>query len=95
MTLNDIFDELATLRAAILESCDLYPAIDFGLDARCGSLYASEDYLVTTNRKSLDYYGGFEYVDPACVIQVGDLTVYSTEDDRVLQAMTTLEHNHD
>ena len=94
-TLNEIQDDLATLRAEVLESCDIYPATDYGLDARCGPLYCTEEYLVTENRRLLDYYGGFEYVDPACVIPLGDLTIYTIEDGRVLRAMITLEHNHD
>ena len=94
-TLNDLMDDLATLRAEILESCDLYPATDYGLDARCGPIYSTEEYLATDNRRLLDYYGGFEYVDPACVIQLGGLTIYTIEDERVLDAALTLERNHD
>lgn len=95
MTLDDIFDEVATLHAAILDSCTPHPATDYGLDKRCGTIYANEEYLATENRRSLDYYGGFEYVDPACVIELNGLTLYSTEDSRVLTALQTLEHNHD
>ena len=94
-TLDEVFDDLATLQAEILEGCDLYPAADYGLDPRCGQIYCTEEYLVTKKRRFLDYYGGFEYVDPACIITIGDLTLYSIEDQRVLDAALTLDHNHD
>lgn len=95
MTLNEIHDELATLHAAILESCTPWPATDYGLDERCGTIYANEEYLATLDRKRLDYYGGFEYIEPEYILSVGDLTIYSNEHSRVLTALTTLEYHHD
>ena len=92
MTLNDIHDELATLRAAVLEGCDLYPATDYGLNERCGSIYCSEDYLVMDTPSGLQrLLTGFTQ-EP---LRIGDLYIYSLDDDQVLRAMQTLEYKHD
>jgi hypothetical protein len=95
MTLNEITDRIEDLEESILSECDLYPAQKLGLDSRCGLLYVAEDFIATKDRRSLDYYGGFEYIDPECITSIGSLTIYSIEHDRVLEAITYLEHTHD
>lgn len=57
-----------------------------GLDIRAGyRLYVDENYIVVPvgDARSLDYYGGFEYVDSSCVQVMGDYKFYSSEDERV------------
>jgi len=55
-----------------------------GLDRRAGLLYVTEDAIVARGRtNSLDYYGGFEYVDTEYKTQVGEYTVYFADDERV------------
>lgn len=57
-----------------------------GLDDRAGyELFVNEDCIAVRNgnRRSLDYYGGFEYVDSEYVQVFGDYTFYFAEDDRV------------
>ena len=95
MTYNDIQQELYELEQKVLASCDLYPAEELGLDPRCGSLYVAEDFIATIHRKSLDYYGGFEYIDSEYILSLQTLTIYSNEAERVDSALLTLEHNHD
>ena len=34
---------------------------------------------------SLDYYGGFEYVDKGCITKIADYVIYSDEDSRVAE----------
>ena len=94
-TWNDIQGALSELDQQIADSVTPHKAEDVGLDPRCGMIYLGEDFLATRNRRSLDYYGGFEYVDPEYIQQVGGWTLYSVDDSCVLRAMTTLEHNHD
>jgi hypothetical protein len=59
---------------------------DVGLDSRAGyRLFINEDYIAVSkgNRRSLDYYGGFEYVDEEHVTVLGDYVFYSADDERV------------
>lgn len=59
---------------------------ELGLDVRsAGTVFKGADCVVV-NRHDLgrfNYYGGGEYVDKDCVMQVGDYVVYSAEDSRV------------
>jgi hypothetical protein len=59
---------------------------DVGLDSRAGyNLFINEDFIAVSksNRRSLDYYGGFEYVDEEHVTVLGDYVFYSADDGRV------------
>jgi len=57
-----------------------------GLDPRSGyRLFINEDFIAVGkgNRRCLDYYGGFEYVDEEHVTVLGDYVFYSADDERV------------
>lgn len=57
-----------------------------GLDtrARAWCMWVSRDGIaVKGSTRSLDYYGGFEYVDSDAITKIGDITFYSIDDDRV------------
>lgn len=95
MDWDTIQDALSEVDQQIADSVTPHKAEDAGLDRRCGMIYLGEDFLATRDRRLLDYYGGFEYVNSECIQQVGGWTLYSADSDLVLQAMTTLEHNHD
>jgi len=59
---------------------------EVGLDPRAGyNLFINEDYIAVSkgNRRILDYYGGFEYVDEEHVTVLGDMVFYSADDERV------------
>ena len=59
---------------------------EVGLDPRAGyNLFINEDYIAVSkgNRRTLDYYGGFEYVDEEHVTVLGDMVFYSADDERV------------
>ena len=59
---------------------------EIGLDSRAGyRFFINEDYIAVSrgNRRSLDYYGGFEYVDEEHVTVLGDMVFYSSDDERV------------
>ena len=95
MTWNDVCNELATLEAQVLETCTPHPASDCGLDRRCGTVYLGGDFLATRNERDLSYFGGFEYIPAEDIQRIGSITLYSMEHPRVLEAIRTLEHNHD
>lgn len=62
-------------------------AKDLGLDPRAfwGYAYVDESAIVVIKEqaRTLDYYGGFEYVDKDYRREVGDYVFYLAEDDRV------------
>lgn len=60
---------------------------ELGLDPRAfwGYAYVDKSAIVVIKEqaRTLDYYGGFEYVDKAYRREVGDYVFYLAEDDRV------------
>ena len=57
-----------------------------GLDARCPRLWVSRECIAVDaggNDRTLQYYGGFEYVDKEYRTQLGSYVFYSADDDRV------------
>ena len=59
---------------------------EIGLDSRAGyRFFINEDYIAVSrgNRRSLDYYGGFEYVDEEHITVLGNMVFYSSDDERV------------
>jgi len=59
---------------------------EVGLDSRAAyEVFINEDNIAIrkSNRRSLDYYGGFEYVDEEHVTVLGDYVFYSSDDERV------------
>jgi hypothetical protein len=54
---------------------------DVGLDMRVGTLYINtqDRVIASSNQRSLEYYGGFEYIDKESVTTVGDYTFYQGE----------------
>ena len=61
-------------------------ARDVGLDYRCGMVYVSvaDDFVaVSGGSSSINYYGGFEYIDSDYITTIGHMTFYSGETSRV------------
>ena len=56
-----------------------------GLDIRAGFVFVSteEEWIATSNTRSLEYYGGFEYVDQKDRTILGKYTFYDDGSDRV------------
>ena len=56
-----------------------------GLDYRCGMVYISvaDDFVAVSGNYSIDYYGGFEYIDSDYKTTIGNMTFYSGEHSRV------------
>ena len=94
--LSDIVLRMNELADELIEDAKLLPAEQFGLDDRCGKLYMGEDFIAvpTHQDRTLQYYGGFEYVDPASRTVIGEFVFYSTDDDRVEEAMCKAREEH-
>jgi len=61
------------------------PAKDLGLDERCYMLFVNDDAIAIRKERqgTIEYYGGFEYVDKDCKKEVGDWVFYFAEDSRI------------
>lgn len=60
---------------------------DLGLDRRAGyRFYVTKDAIAVRvdNDRTLQYYGGFEYVDKESRVQYGEWVFYMASDERVV-----------
>lgn len=89
-TIDELIEHAETLMVKFLnEHCKQMTASDIeasSLDSRALSrhyAWYSEDHIITTaaNRRNLDYYGGFEYVDSESVRTFGEYVIYTREFD--------------
>jgi len=83
--LFEFIDEVTEITDNFVAGMGKVPAEKLGLDRRSGSLFISPDCIAVykANDRSLQYYGGFEYVDSQYRHEMGDFVFYSAEDDRV------------
>ena len=58
---------------------------DIGLDFRCGRILISEEegFVAVRNARSIEYYGGWEYIDSELKLDAGNYRFYDSEADRV------------
>ena len=56
-----------------------------GLDYRSGTVYVSveNDFIASASVRSIEYYGGFEYIDSEYTTSLGHIKFYSGETSRV------------
>lgn len=87
---------------AIDEAISKLPKVSataIGLDIRAGYVYVdTEDECIIADRGSvgsLDYYGGFEYVDGDAVSQIGRYKIYSADSERVADALDYYRDEHE
>ena len=85
MDLFELIDNVTELTDTFVGDMVLVPAKQLGLDNRCGKLFVSPDCVgvYKGNDRTLQYYGGFEYVDKEYRHEMGDYVFYSAEDNRV------------
>lgn len=96
MSMLDLHEEITRMIEEKLENeYTLVTAEQLGLDRRAGyNLYISEHEIVVANCHlgSLNYYGGFEYINKDYILALGDYTVFTDDDSRVMEA---LEYYHE
>ena len=70
-------------------------AEEIGLDSRAGYVFVSveEGWIAVRNARSLDYYGGFEYVDHNHRETILDFTFYASGCSRVDDALEFYAEN--
>ena len=88
------FDSVYDMTEAIVEvvernvrdNFEMVSADRLGLDIRAGyKLFVNEDAIAVAkhNDRTLQYYGGFEYVDSEYRVEMGDFVFYMCDDERV------------
>jgi hypothetical protein len=95
MDYGDIMDRAEALAEEVIQTGTRHSARKLNLDVRCGDLVVGETWIATDNARTLDYYGGFEYVDDSYKTRIGSWTFYARDDDRVDSAITALEFSSD
>jgi hypothetical protein len=85
MDLFELIDEVTEITDNYVGQMWQVPANQLGLDQRCGKLFANADCIAVYkgNDRTLQYYGGFEYVNLDFRYEMGDYVFYSAEDNRV------------
>jgi hypothetical protein len=95
MSYHSVFDLIEDVesktRRFVNDNMDLVPASDLGLDPRCGRLFVNDEGIAVSkdSDRSLQYYGGFEYVDKDYRHELGEFVFYSVDDDRVREHVET------
>lgn len=89
-TYEQILESVQELVEEQVTGCDMFRAPELGLDMR-----AAHELLVDDDRtfiavsleqdRTLQYYGGFEYVEKTLRFEAGGYVFYSGEDDRVAE----------
>jgi vacuolar-type H+-ATPase subunit E/Vma4 len=86
-TNSDIYDFSESLNDAaeqfINNNCKKIKSEETGLDSRCGNILINESFIAVKNSRSLDYYGGFEYVKEEDILHIGQYKVYLSDSERV------------
>jgi hypothetical protein len=98
MSIIEIVEEAAEQISQLVSKLPRVNASRIGLDTRAGTVYVDTNdrlIIVRGRTNSLDYYGGFEYVDADSKFSIGDYTVYTDGDGRVSEAIDFYEDNID
>ena len=86
MDILTFIDEINNQISERVQKMEYVQAEDLQLDRRAAyRLHVNEDCIIVDKNtdRTLQYYGGFEYVDKEYRIEMGDYVVYLGDDDRV------------
>lgn len=85
-SINELIESINEKIDHMTADMETVSADKLGLDIRAGHrLHINEDCIIVEkqNDRSLQYYGGFEYIDKSCRQEIGDYVIYLLDDDRV------------
>lgn len=88
MNFYSLQEQATALALEALEEATPVRPESCGLDRRsAGTLFIGDDYVAVakSSDRTLQYYGGFEYVDKEYRTELGGYVFYSTEDERVAE----------
>lgn len=84
---EELLNQVNELVKATLSEAKAVSATDLKLDRRAayGDLFVTPEFIAVEifHDRSMQYYGGFEYVDSEHRMQLGDWVFYSAESNRV------------
>jgi hypothetical protein len=88
--INDLIEQIVGGPDVIMINAE-----DIGLDYRSGNVYISveNDYVASASARSIEYYGGFEYIDSEYTTALGHIKFYSGEHSRVRDAIEYYKEN--
>ena len=98
MNLYTAINKTDTIAEELISNLRKVKAEELGLDPRAGyRLYVDHDVVGvrTCNIGTLNYYGGFEYVDKEDIKVIGEYTFFLTDSERIQDCIDTLEANDD
>ena len=81
MEFGDLFYDVNEMVRKFLDGKLEVSADEVGLDRRCGFITIGDDFIAKRKGSdgSLQYYGGFEYVDKEMRHEIGEWVFYTTE----------------
>lgn len=85
-SIYDVVDSVNLQVKELIDSMTEVKAEQLGLDPRAGwRLYVTKECIAVLKRndRTLQYYGGFEYVEADSRFELGDYVFYMETDDRV------------
>lgn len=94
MDLHEAIEEIQTMSDDVIKEMTQIRPEECGLDIRAGyRLWISEDAIAVQRRNdsTLQYYGGFEYVDKSDRVELGDYVFYLRESDRIYEHISVWE----
>jgi len=87
MNLGEVIEEINSIADQLVQSMTEAAAKELGIDPRScyGTVYVSDEGLAVEKRndRTLQYYGGFEYVDAEFRHELGEYVFYEAEAGRV------------
>ena len=91
--MSQVLDLMQDLETQIRNTVAALPEVraeDLGLDRRAAyTIWVDEDVLIVrkSEDRTLQYFGGFEYVDASARMECGDYVIYSDSDSRVYDCL--------
>lgn len=86
MSVLDLIEDFNEQMNEHLQHMRYVHVTELGLDQRAAHrVWVDDDCIIVLKQedRSMQYYGGFEYVDKDYRTEVGDYVVYFADDDRV------------
>ena len=87
--LNLVYDLDEQIRA-VVRDLPYVAADELGLDRRAAyRLWVDEDAIIVSkdSDRTLQYYGGFEYIEASARIECGDYVIYTNDSQRVADCL--------
>lgn len=98
-TVMDVLNAMDDMVNELIDECDGVSPEALGLDRRSAyRLWVSDEGIFVragSDDRTLQYYGGFEYVDKDYRKELGQYVFYSIEDDRVYEHIERMNYDAD